>query len=67
MRTTIVALQSKQPFTVAPAVAFPSDEFDVVVLTDGPADAVLREDVTGLAPERSGWSTSAGSRGRSRS
>ncbi|PWK84943.1 hypothetical protein C8D88_107150 [Lentzea atacamensis] len=51
MRTTIVALQSKQPFTVAPAVAFPSGEFDVVVLTDGPADAVLREDVTGPAPE----------------
>lgn len=51
MRTTIVALQSKQPFTVAPAVAFPPDEFAVVVLTDGPADAVLREDVTGAAPE----------------
>lgn len=51
MRTTIVALQSKQPFTVAPAVAFPPGEFDLVVLTDGPADAVLREDVTGPAPE----------------
>ncbi|KOV88277.1 acetyl-CoA carboxylase biotin carboxylase subunit family protein [Nocardia sp. NRRL S-836] len=50
MRTTIVALQSKQPLTVAPAVAFPPDEFDVVVLTDGPAAAVLREDVTGPAP-----------------
>ncbi|MDX3663124.1 ATP-grasp domain-containing protein [Streptomyces sp. ID05-26A] len=51
MRTTIVALQSKQPFTVALDVAFPPGEFDVVVLTDGPADAVLREDVTGPAPE----------------
>lgn len=50
MRTTIVALQSKQPFTVAPAAAFPPDEFDLVVLTDGPADAVLREDVIGAAP-----------------
>jgi hypothetical protein len=51
MRTTIVALQSKQPLTVAPAVAFPPGEFELVVLTDGPADAVLREDVTGAAPE----------------
>lgn len=51
MTTKIVALQSRQPFTVAPAVAFPPGEFDVVVLTDGPADAVLREDVTGPAPE----------------
>jgi hypothetical protein len=51
MRTTIIALQSKQPFTVAPAVAFPPGEFDLVVLTDGPADAVLREDVTGVVPE----------------
>ncbi|WP_086668087.1 ATP-grasp domain-containing protein [Lentzea kentuckyensis] len=51
MRTTIVALQSKQPFTVRPAEAFPPGEFDLVVLTDGPADAVLREDVTGLVPE----------------
>lgn len=48
---TIVALQSKQPFTVAPAVAFPPGEFDLVVLTDGPAGAVLREDVAGPAPE----------------
>lgn len=51
MRTTIVALQSKQPFTVAPAVAFPPDEFDLVVVTDGPAGAVVREDVTGVMPE----------------
>ena len=51
MRTTIVALQSKQPFTVAPAAAFPPDEFDLVVVTDGPADAVVREDVTGGMPE----------------
>ncbi|MDX8141880.1 ATP-grasp domain-containing protein [Lentzea sp. BCCO 10_0061] len=51
MRTTIVALQSKQPLTVAPSVAFPPGEFDLVVLTDGAAGAVLREDVTGPAPE----------------
>ncbi len=60
-RTLVVALQSQQPFTVTPIEAFPSQECDLVVLTEGDAGTVLREDVDSPVPEvitldRAEWS-----------
>lgn len=44
-RPLIVVLKSRQSLTVEVTEAFPPDEHDVVVLTDGDADSVVREDV----------------------